>query len=269
MHPRVSLHQVCLLDASVADFLGHCRAVGIANAVLVSPLLHNPGALGEAQRALAAGSPRIAALYHLFAGFPDLEGDCAQAERALMQVIGMADTLGAKSVYLLTGGRGSLGWEEAAERFAEWVRPCSAAAHARGISLLIENAPALYADIHIAHTLADTLELGERSGTGACIDLFNCWGEAGLRQSFRRGVKRCGLVQVSDYVLGDRSLPNRAVPGDGAIPLEHMLDELLAAGYTGVFDLELVGPRIEAEGGRAASARAAERLSEILTRLGA
>ena len=59
------------------------------------------------------------------------------------------------------------------------------------------------------------------------------------------------------------------VPGDGAIPLERLLGELLEAGYTGVFDLELVGPRIESEGNRAASRRAAERISEILTRLGA
>ena len=76
-----------------------------------------------------------------------------------------------------------------------------------------------------------------------------------------------GLVQASDYVLGDRTAPCRAVPGDGAIPLERLLGDILDAGYTGVFDLELVGPRIEAEGNRAATRRAAERLSEILYRL--
>ena len=93
--------------------------------------------------------------------------------------------------------------------------------------------------------------------------------EAGLRDLFRRVMPLVGLVQVSDYVLGDRSTPCRAVIGDGAIPLERLLGDILAAGYTGVFDLELVGPRIEAEGARAATRRAAENLSEILTRLGA
>jgi sugar phosphate isomerase/epimerase len=78
-----------------------------------------------------------------------------------------------------------------------------------------------------------------------------------------------GLVQASDYVLGDRTAPCRAVPGDGTIPLERLLGDILDAGYTGVFDLELVGPRIETEGNRAATLRAAERLSEILYRLGA
>ena len=77
------------------------------------------------------------------------------------------------------------------------------------------------------------------------------------------------LVQVSDYVLGDRSAPCRAVIGDGVIPVERLLGDLLEAGYTGVFDLELVGPRIQQEGATSATRRAAENLSEILIRLGA
>jgi sugar phosphate isomerase/epimerase len=268
VHPRVSLHEVCFLDEDVAEFAAHCRAIGVGQTVLVSPRLLAPGGIEAASRALRGG-PRVAALYHMFATFPDLEGDAAAAAEQLGAVIDMAGKLGAPSVYLLTGGRGSLSWEQAARRFTAAIAPCLAAARERGIALLIENSAPLYADVHLAHTLADTLELAELSGTGICIDLFACWAEAGLARAFARGVPRCGLVQVSDYVLGDRSLPARAVPGDGAIPLERLLGLLLEAGYPGVFDLELVGPRIEAEGGRAASRRAAERLSEILTRLGA
>ncbi|MEO7247589.1 MAG: sugar phosphate isomerase/epimerase, partial [Novosphingobium sp.] len=77
------------------------------------------------------------------------------------------------------------------------------------------------------------------------------------------------LVQVSDYVLGDRSAPCRAVVGDGVVPIESLLGDLLDGGYAGVFDLELVGPRIQQEGPAAATKRAAENLSEILMKLGA
>jgi sugar phosphate isomerase/epimerase len=135
------------------------------------------------------------------------------------------------------------------------------------MKLMIENASALYADIHIAHSLGDTLALAERAGLGICIELFFCWAEAGLSDLFRRAVSYCGLVQVSDYLLGDRALPARAVPGDGVIPLERLLCDILEAGYLGVFDIELIGPRISAEGPRAATARAAEHLSAILERL--
>ena len=122
---------------------------------------------------------------------------------------------------------------------------------------------------HIAHTLADTIALAELAGIGLCIEWHACWMEAGLKTLLRQAIPRTGLVQVSDYVLGDRTAPCRAVPGDGVIPLDRILGDVLDAGYEGVFDIELVGPRIVAEGARAATQRAAQRVSEILTRLGA
>ncbi|MCJ8156134.1 sugar phosphate isomerase/epimerase [Sphingomonas sp. LaA6.9] len=269
MHPRVSLHQVCFIGESNTAFIDICRKIGVRNAVMVSPKLLAPDALGGVRSILAHGEPRIEALNHVFATFPDLSSDSGQASSTFLDVIDAAESLGARSIYLLTGGRGPLAWEEAADRFAALVAPGVAAARQRGIAVLIENASALYADIHIAHSLADTIALAERADTGVCIDLFACWAEASLKEHFRRVVPRLELVQVSDYVLGDRALPARAVPGDGVVPLERILGDILHTGYEGVFDIELIGPRIEAEGNVAAATRAAERVSGMLTKLGA
>ena len=269
MHKRISLHQVCFIQESNAAFLQACRTIGIGNAVLVTPKLQEPGDVEAIARESLQGGPRISGLNHVVATFPDLAADGGQAREGLLAAIDAAQALGADTLYLLTGGRGPLGWEATAERFAALVEPCLDAARAGGVSLLIENASALYADVHIAHGLADTIRLAEQAGVGVCIDLFHCWAEAGLEDLLRRAVPRCGLVQVSDYVLGDRSLPARAVPGDGAIPLERLLGTLLEAGYEGMFDIELLGPRIEAEGNAAAAARAAEHLSAMLAALGA
>jgi sugar phosphate isomerase/epimerase len=82
---------------------------------------------------------------------------------------------------------------------------------------------------------------------------------------FRRAMPITRLVQVSDYVLGDRSAPCRAVPGDGIIPLKRLIHDLQDAGYEGLFDIELVGPRIDEEGAAAASLRALRWLSDLLT----
>ena len=71
-------------------------------------------------------------------------------------------------------------------------------------------------------------------------------------------------IQLSDYVLGDRALPARAVPGDGAIPIESFLGQALACGYAHGFDLELLGPRIEREGRFEAARRAGEAVSAML-----
>ena len=268
MHPRVSVHQVAFARESPAAFADHCRALGIEHLTLATPLLTGDG-VDDLRRSIAAGGPRVANINHPFATFPDLDADAGDAEAKLLQAIDIGAQLGADTVYLLTGGRGGLTWEQAAQRFAELIAPCKPVAAAAGVRLLVENASAFNADIHIAHTLADTLRLAEIAGIGVCLELHACWMEAGLSQLITRAMPITGLVQVSDYVLGDRSAPCRAVPGDGAIPLQRLLGEILAAGYGGAFDLELVGPRIDDEGAAAATARGAQRLSELLTTLGA
>ena len=269
MHPRVGLHQVAFLDESTPAFLDHCRRIGVQHTTLVTPLLMRAGAVDEALHALATGAPQVEAVNHQFAVYPDLDDDSGEATGKLLQAIDIAAALGAKSVYLQTGGRGHLTWEQAAERFAALIAPCKERAAAEGIRLLVENASSFNADIHIAHTLADTIALAELAGIGLCIEWHACWMEAGLKRLVRQAVPMTGLVQVSDYVLGDRTAPCRAVPGDGVIPLARILGDVLEAGYQGVFDIELVGPRIAAEGARAATQRAAQAISEILTRLGA
>jgi sugar phosphate isomerase/epimerase len=62
-------------------------------------------------------------------------------------------------------------------------------------------------------------------------------------------------------VLGTLATPDRAVPGDGDVPIRPQLGWLAESGYPGPVELELVGPRITAEGPAAAAARAVEVVS--------
>ena len=134
MHPRVGLHQVAFLDESTTAFLDHCRRIGVQHTTLVTPSLMRPGGLDEAKRALAAGGPQVETVNHQFAVYPDLDNDRGEAAEKLLQAIDIAAALGASSVYLQTGGRGCLTWEQAAERFAALIAPCKAAAAAQGVS---------------------------------------------------------------------------------------------------------------------------------------
>ena len=62
---------------------------------------------------------------------------------------------------------------------------------------------------------------------------------------------------------------NRRVPGDGDMPLTWLIEQLLEAGYGGVFEIEVIGPHIEAEGYASAIRRSVHWLNETLVRLGA
>lgn len=270
LHPRVSVNSLCFPGADLAEMEGHWRAVAPHRISFVSNLV--PDDLAVAHRIVGSGGFRLEAVTHLFFNVQNIvpEESAYDVERArLNRVIDAVAALGGTAVYMMTGGHAGMTWDDAAAAFSDAVAPCVAHAREAGVALLIETCSPLYADGHLAHSLRDTVALAELSGVGVCIDIWACWAEAGLRQTIERAAPRLSLVQVSDYVYGDRSLPCRAVPGDGDIPLERILGWILETGYVGAFDLELIGPRIDAEGRRVATRRAAEVLGELLTSLGA
>jgi sugar phosphate isomerase/epimerase len=270
MHERVSVNALCFPGAELPEMAGYWRELKPSRIAFMSQLL--PADLSVARDIIAEGPYRFESVVHLLLLGSDLEApaEILEAERAaLSKVIESIASLGGRSIYLLTGGRGGLSWEAAAENFCKFIAPCATQAEAAGVKLLLEPATAFHGDMHIAHTLRDTTTLAEMAGIGVNADLFACWTEAGLKETIERAAPRLHLVQVCDYVYGDRSLPCRAVPGDGHIPLKRIFDWILSAGYDGAFDLELIGPRIDAEGRLQAARRAADVVSEMLASLGA
>jgi sugar phosphate isomerase/epimerase len=263
-HKRLSVHSVTFYGAPLAALEAHWAALGVSRLSVLDTQLLDPGFPMLLQR----NAYTVEAVYHLFAG-GRLSSDPHAARDALSAVIDAAANVGARTVYLLTGGRGTLSWTQAAERFCAMITPCVEHASRAGVALAIENASSLYVDIHIAHTLRDTITLAQLCGLGICIDVFHCWAESEFEALVQRALPRTELIQLSDYVLGDRALPGRAVPGDGTIPIEPFVAQMLAGGYAHGFDLELIGPRIENEGRLESARRACEVVGAMLNRLGA
>lgn len=270
MHERISVHHVAFPTADVAQLARHFRAVGARRATLWSGLLAGDG-MQQVQAMRANDGIGVDTVLHVFRPEGLLSGDRAMAAATdqLAQAIVDSAAIGARSLYLLTGGRGGMAWAVAAEAFAAAIAPCLRQARAAGITLSVETTTPLHAHLHLGTSLRDAARLAEIADIGLCIDLFGCWTESDIEEQLRRLLPRIDLVQVSDHVPGDMALPCRAVPGDGAIPLDRLLHTLIAGGYAGLFDLELLGPRIEAEGAEAAILRGAGRLGAILARLGA
>ena len=188
---------------------------------------------------------------------------------ALCLAVDAAAALSAPCVCTLPGPAAPLESDAARTAFAAAVAPVRDYADRQGVRLAVEHVNTLRRDLGFVHTLADAVDMADITGTGVCVELNNAWVEMRLPEVFARGVDTFALVQVSDFVIGTTDTPNRAVPGDGDIPLERLLGELLDAGYTGPFDLEVIGPRIEAEGYASAVRRGVSWLTDTLNRLGA
>jgi sugar phosphate isomerase/epimerase len=106
------------------------------------------------------------------------------------------------------------------------------------------------------------------AGIGVCLDLYSAWYERGLQELVRKNIDLLALVQICDYKIGTLRTGDRCAVGDGDIPVEQLMAMVLDAGYGGPFELEILGPAVEAEG-RAPIERSIERTSEMLYRLGA
>jgi sugar phosphate isomerase/epimerase len=263
MHPRVSLSAISTasweLDADLAFYDG----AGITTVGISVAKLERFGWEEGTRRVMDAGL-RVTNLiglgpFHL----ADPEGWASQGDR-LRRALDTATALGAECMVFTTGPAGALTWEEAADALEAALAPVLADARGRGVPFAIEHTNSLRVDVGFVHTLRDVVDLARRLDTGVCMEVNACWAERGLAETIAAGVDRLSLVQVSDFAVGTLSTPNRLVPGDGDIPLERILGQVLAAGYQGSFDLELIGPRIEEEGYESACRRSVDRLGDML-----
>jgi len=180
-----------------------------------------------------------------------------------------AAAVGAECLVFTTGPFAPLTWEEAADNLETAIGPALAQAKSLGIPFAIEHTNSLRVDVGFVHSLKDAIDLARRLDVGVCMEMNACWAERALQQTVRAGIDRIILVQVSDFKVGTVASSQRLVPGDGDIPIARILDLVLDAGYEGVFDLELIGDAIVAEGYDAAVPRAVERLDAILEGLNA
>jgi sugar phosphate isomerase/epimerase len=185
----------------------------------------------------------------------------------LVHSLDTAEAVGAECIVFTTGPFAPLTWEDAADALETALGPVLSEAHARGIPFAIEHTNSLRVDVGFVHTLHDAIDLARRLDTGVCMEMNACWAERGLAETIRSGIDRIQLVQVSDFKVGTVASSQRLVPGDGDMPIARILGELLAAGYPGVFDLELIGAAITDEGYDAAIPRAVDALGALLTEL--
>ena len=268
-HPRVSLSMLSQWNWTVDEDLAFYEREGVDVIGVSLAKMEAAGGWAAYVPRIRDGGYRVANMIGLGPfRLADRDGWNAQRDR-VRDAFDAAAAFGAECIVLTTGPAGSLSWEDAADASAEAMGPLLDDAAVRGISIAFEHTNGLRVDIGFLHTLRDAIFFTRRMGTGVCMEVNACWAERGLADTIRDGIDTITIVQLSDFAIGTNNTPNRLVPGDGDIPIERIVDQVLAAGYAGVFDLEMIGPRIEEEGYESASVRAVEYVGALLTDLGA
>lgn len=243
VHPCVCVSGISSWNQSVADDVKMYHELGVHT-------------VGAATRKIA-GDDDVALLQSSGLNIANVIG---VGHGGLTDSIATATRLSAPVVVFTTGPAGPVDWNDAADAFERAVTPHLPSP----VKLCVEHTNSLRHDVSFLHTLRDAIDLARRLDIHVCMEINACWGERDLARTIADGIDRIGIVQVSDFSIGTLSTPNRLVPGDGDIPLPRIVRQVLDAGYEGVFDLELVGPKIEEEGYRSAIARSCAYLSDLL-----
>lgn len=268
MHPRVSISGLCFPALPATAAIEAIAALGVASTSVTGTKARESGAGAVIAAARRCGVTIAATTGALGLDLSSGQASAGSLQRA-RQDIDLAAAVGAAVMYGLVGPRTDARWDACADAYVNAVGDLVSYAAGRGVTLAIEPANWLYADLTFIHTFHDALLVAPRAGLGICLDAFHVWTEAGLRAQIGEHAALIAHVQLSDMTRGARALPCRTVPGDGDVPLAAIVGWLLAAGYPGVFDCELNGPAIDAIGHHAAAARTATWLDQLLTDLGA
>lgn len=262
MHPRLSVSAISTVGWDQQQDLDFYHDAGITN---VGLSLRKLEAMGWEMASPAVRDAHLRVTNVLGLGF-DLTDRATWPvhQHRLCAALEAAAGMDAECFVLTTGPAGSMTWEQAAAALGAALAPVLTTSAAVGIPVLLEHTNSLRVDVSFLHRLADAIDLARDLRTGVLMEINACWAERGLAATIGAGVDAIRLVQVSDFVIGTLTTPDRAVIGDGHIPFPRIVGQLEGAGYRGVYDIELIGPRIERDGYRRAIARSLAAMADIL-----
>jgi len=262
MHPRLAVSAICSWGLSFDEDLELWADLGIDHVGLFLDKLETAGLDRAVDRVRDAG---LAVSTLACRGF-DLDDRAGWTDRwrALDAAIEAAAAVDAHCFFVTAGAPGRLSWDECVAALGEALTPLRSRATELGVRVAVEHTNPMRRDIGFIHTLRDMVEVARLLDVGVVVEVTNCWSERGVEATIADGADTFEVVQVSDYRVGTVTATERAVPGDGDIPLAHLAEVIDAAGFTGPFELEMLGPLVEEEGYRAAIARAVAALEPMM-----
>ncbi len=182
--------------------------------------------------------------YHGIGGPYEAEPDRFEKnlDRAFLALETAAE-LGTDCGLVVAGPLGDRLWDQAARDYSEALERILPTAKQRGVKLAIEPLHPIRAQWTFVNTLKDGIDLAigfDDPSVGVVFDFWQHWWERDIDGTISRNVDRIFLVHVSDYKKETLTLPDRAMLGEGVIPVRRLLKVLKDAGYHRYYELEII-----------------------------
>ncbi len=186
-------------------------------------------------------------------------------QRAIVE----AATLGAPVVVLVCGPAPDRDIAAARKMVADGLAQLLPFAAAHGVRLGIEPLhPVFAADRSVITTLAEANDLIEQLDSpwvGVVIDVYHVWWDPSLSAQISRASGRIVGFHLNDWPA-NMGVPfsSRLMMGDGVIELDRITRAVLAAGYSGPIEVEILNTDLWAEPGDIVLARLCERYLTLM-----
>lgn len=173
------------------------------------------------------------------------EDSLADARQALFA----AKTIGARCLIVHSGARSNHTFKHARRLFHQALEKLLPLAEEHGVKLALEPMKSdCGGDFTFFNCLDESLKLIDEhpsSALGLTLDTYY-WGfEPTLLERLPKLAPHLALVQLGDARHPPRGEPDRCPLGEGRIPLRDIVSQILAAGFDGDFEVELVGQEME------------------------
>ena len=268
---RLSLNQATVKHLGLADAAALCARHGIPAIGLWRDRVAEAGLAGAAAAVRGAGLHVSSLCRGGF--FTHADPGARRAARAGNQaaVIEAAE-LGADALVLVCGGLvpGSRDLGLARRMVADAIGDLVPEAQRLGVRLAIEALhPMFCADRSVIASLGEAVELADQfpaDAVGVMVDTYHVWWDARLADEIARASGRIAGYQVCDWMLPlpQDALLGRGHLGDGFIDFRAITKLVLAAGYQGYVETEIMNADIWAAPPDQTATEAMHRFAELL-----
>ena len=174
---------------------------------------------------------------------------CAETVEAAVEstikAIDETAELGAGCLVVVSGPVSCFGVDGAMDLIIPSLHKVARAAEDRGVNLGLEALhPMDITTWSMVRTINQALDIIDDIGVphfGLMLDLYNTWWDPQIIQGIRRAGAggRIKGVHMADWRNPTRSFTDRTIPGRGIIPLDRLIAEVEATGWTGAYDVEI------------------------------
>jgi sugar phosphate isomerase/epimerase len=170
------------------------------------------------------------------------EKDYLAAREVDREKIRVSSKLGAETLLAYTGPINDMSYNEAFRQLTRSLRDLVDAAQAYGVKIGLEPLNYILKGDSFLHTLTETMDIIEEIDNpyvGVFFDTYHLWHEPGLLETLKRAKGKIVGCQISDFRTINRSIYDRALMGDGVIPIRRLLDAVKEQGWDKWYDIEI------------------------------